>query len=335
MPDVQVFLPLEARMVRAAEQAVLDFIEPQLRDLAEAADAGDLIRSSRIVEQLDFSGIEKARGMLELVGLNAVLLGAAQVVEGRETRLTRFVRDREIPPEVAQGVDQMIQVMTTTGADLVRGAAQKVLVQAEAEEPTIGGIGVSAGPIRVRKQEDLAARLNAAVKAGVKVQSSVGANLTTSRLMQFGHLAQATAGGLKTFQWNSILDSKTCPFCRGMHGKTFQVAPAMAEMRTILTSQDPEVARQLSPWPNQSIASINRLAGMSNEKLQEEGFAKPPAHPRCRCVLSIVGTVPKREIKGFKLRPPPSAARLLVEEEAEAVRQPGAVNVGLRTPEER
>lgn len=301
---VPVFIDLENRMQRVMQRAVVPALREQTSEMEEAARAGNLGRAARAAERIDLGEpLERVRGSLELIGLNQVLLGAAQFVAGRSARDTRFVRDREAPPEVEMAVSQLIVGMRGRGSQLVREEVQTILLEAEAEDPTRG---LGAREVQVVKQavgQDLASRLNQAVATGTRVQSSISANLTTSRLVQFGALSQAQAGGVTTYQWNAQLDERTCPFCRGMHGKTFEVAPAMRDLSTILRSQDPDVARSLSPWPRITRQNINRLAGLTDDKLQEEGLAKPPAHPRCRCVLSVVGTVPRSEIRGFQVRP--------------------------------
>ncbi len=320
--EVPVFIDLENRAARVINRSLQGAVQEQTRGLSTAVRQGDTAGAARLIDQINFGpAAEEIRSELELLSLNMVLLGAAQFTEGHEARGTRFVRDREIPPEIQPQVEQIIRSLDGSQTEAVRLGAQRLVAEAEAEDPTVAGSGVSdftlfkvdetvATMERFAKVAGatLASRLNAAVDAGTKLQANVSANLLTSRMVAFGALSQATAGGITTYQWNAVLDSRTCPFCQGMNGKTFSVQPALRDLRTIIGSQDPGVAKALSPWPNQNIASINRLAGLTDEKLQEEGFAIPPAHPRCRCVLSIVGTVPRSEIRGFQVRPVPRAS---------------------------
>ncbi|MEE8536915.1 MAG: zeta toxin family protein, partial [Acidobacteriota bacterium] len=300
MADLEVFFPIEEAMTRALAQVLLPAVSEQLEQ------AGDDPRSAeRAIDQINLGpAAASVRENLALLGTNAVLLGAAQFTEGREVLLTRFMQEMSIPPEVDMAVEQLIVSLDGSGTEQVRQEAQKVLQAAEAEDEATPVTGMSTTTLfptrRVKKQfEGLAGQLNSAVASGVRLQSSVGANLATSRLVQFGGLSQANAGGITTYQWNSQLDSKTCPFCVGMNGKTFSVGPSLSAVTQILRSTDPNVAKTLSPWPRQTIANLNSLAGMSGSKLQDQGFSLPPAHPRCRCVPSIVGTVPRSEIVGF------------------------------------
>ena len=220
-------------------------------------------------------------------------------MQGQEARDTKFVRDREIPAEIQLAVHQMIQGLDGSGTENLRKDVEKVLVAAEREE-----LEKAEGLVRIFKQGRLAALLNGAVNKGTEVQSSINANLTTSRLVQFGALSQAQRGGITTWQWNAQLDSRTCPVCRGLHGKRFKVQSSLNDLRSILGSQDVGTARVLNPWQSASIGNVNRLAGLSAGDLQSKELVKPPIHPKCRCVVSIVGTVPPRQIIGFQVRDP-------------------------------
>lgn len=321
--EVPVFIDLENRATRVLARAARKAIKEQTRGLREAVNQGDMGGAQRLVSEINLGPAAKeVQGELKLLALNGILLGAAQFVEGREARDTMFVRDRVIPPEVERAVEQVVAGFDGTQTEKVRQVAQQLLQEEEVEDPSapvVGQGGFSLFPaamahifkrVSARKhyfqKQALASRLTAAVNAGTTLQAGVSANLMTSRMVTFGALRQAQAGGIREYQWNAILDSRTCRFCQGMHGKTFKVAPALSEMTTILHSQDPNVAKALSPWPPQTIANINRLSELSDEKLQLEGLSKPPAHPFCRCVMSIVGTVQRGP--GFLVRTPRAPA---------------------------
>ncbi len=302
MADVQVFVDLEEAMTNLIASTLQAEADRQLKGLTNNPH-----EVARALDELNLGPpIMSIRAPLELLAANALLLGAAQFTEGKAVRLTRFVRDLEIPEEVSLAVDLLVRGLDGNGNELVRQEGQRVLQEAEAEDaatPITGarGPGLMLGNrLLIQKGfEGLADRINSAVASGTRVQSSVAANLTTSRMVSLGALSQANAGGIKTYQWNAKLDGKTCPFCTGMHGKTFSVGPNLSALTTLLRSGDPEVAKALSPWPRQTISNLNRLAGLSDEKLQEERFSLPPAHPRCRCVPSLIGSVPSSEVKGF------------------------------------
>lgn len=330
--EVPVFIDIEQRATATIGRAAQRIVREQTRGLSTAVVNREFGVAHRIVDQINLRpAIEEVRSKLELLALNAVLLGAAQFTEGHDARRTRFVLDREVPFEVAMGVEQIVSSLAGSGTEQIRLEAKNILAEAELVDPT-AMFGVS--EFQLFKQvgltlvgKALASALNGAVDAKTQIQSTVAANLLTSRMAAFGALSQAKTGGITTYQWNAVLDSRTCPICRGMHGKVFSVGPALRELSSILTSQDPNVARALSPWPKQTIASINRLAGQSNAKLQAQGFSKTPAHPRCRCVLSIVGTVPRSQIKGFLIRSLPPAQQAAGAQEFGVILPPSVLDI--------
>lgn len=138
---------------------------------------------------------------------------------------------------------------------------------------------------------DLADKLNAATMGTGKKLFDIGANLTTSRLIAFGFLSQASQSGHTTYQINEILDDKTCPVCVFMNGKTFAVAHEYGKVLQALSAQDPKDLKSIAPWPNQSKNGLFKLYGMKADELQSAGYGSPPYHPHCRGFLTVAGTV--------------------------------------------
>ena len=133
--------------------------------------------------------------------------------------------------------------------------------------------------------------LNDAVLNGGKVAIDVGANLTTSRLVSFGFLAEATKSGVDEYQINEVLDTKTCPVCQYMHGKTFRVQNEYGRLLQALSTSDPQELKTISPWPSQSKAGLKDLYDMDPGEMQGAGYGSPPFHPGCRGMLVQVGEV--------------------------------------------
>lgn len=142
-----------------------------------------------------------------------------------------------------------------------------------------------------KSDKSLADQLNEAVLTGGKVASSVSANLTTSRLVSFGFLAEAEKVGISTYVVNEVLDGRTCSVCRYMHGKKFSVAQEYGRVFQALSTSDPQELQSIAPWPSQSDAGISSLQSLSLDELQSSGYGSPPYHPGCRGLLSMVGQV--------------------------------------------
>lgn len=137
----------------------------------------------------------------------------------------------------------------------------------------------------------LAEQLNAAVMGGGKAVIDIGANLTTTRLVALGFLGEAKGKGVTKYQISAILDDKTCPVCRYMDGKSFEVESEYSKVISALTTQDPQQLKHIAPWPKQTKAGLHDLNKMSLHELQKHGYGSPPFHPICRCQLVSVGTV--------------------------------------------
>lgn len=122
---------------------------------------------------------------------------------------------------------------------------------------------------------------------------NVASSLHTSRLSAFGYTAEAEYLGITTYQINEQLDGRTCPVCALMHRKTFKVSDARALLDTVIRTQDPDELKSLQPWPSQSAQAVADLKTMTTAELVSRGWHVPPFHPRCRGLLSKVGTVPE------------------------------------------
>lgn len=148
----------------------------------------------------------------------------------------------------------------------------------------------------------LAQRLNAAVLEG-KALIDVNANLTTSRLISLGFLSEAVEKDVTTYQVNEVLDEVTCPVCRLMHGKMFDVVSEYSKITTALSTTDPQELRNIAPWPKNTKAGLEQLEGMSAEEMQLAGYGSPPYHPRCRGFLDRVGSVTDQVQMKAKTKP--------------------------------
>jgi hypothetical protein len=146
--------------------------------------------------------------------------------------------------------------------------------------------------VELRKAADsLADRLNDAVMGSGKAVIDLGANLTTSRLVTFGYLAEAKERKITTYQVAEVLDDHICPVCKYMHGKTFSVEEEYSRVLRTLTTQNPQELRSIAPWPKQSRAGLRELNGKSIKQLQSDGLGSPPYHPGCRGIVVNEGTV--------------------------------------------
>lgn len=117
-------------------------------------------------------------------------------------------------------------------------------------------------------------------------------SLHTTRLAAWGFTVEADLMGIEYYQINEQLDSKICPVCEVMHGRTFPVNEARSALEQILLVDDnPEVIKAVQPWPKQNKVAVARMASMSTEDLISANWHLPPFHPNCRGQLVAVGDI--------------------------------------------
>ena len=131
-------------------------------------------------------------------------------------------------------------------------------------------------------EDDVVTALNNAVLGNARMMSDIAANLSTSRLVSYGFLAEAKARGIVEYQLQAVLDKRTSKVCRHLNGRTFKVETSFAYLDRVLQITDPEELKVMAPFVKSTKASINELENMSDAELQARGIMVPPFHPNCR-----------------------------------------------------
>lgn len=288
LPD---FLAVESGLYRSLVRALLPAARDQLVGLDRMVSGGDWAGADRAARSLNLGPAARAAApRVEFYALSAAVFGAALWVGG-DPDDTWLAGSGEPLAEARAAAGLTVQALDGSQNDDLRAGLLSALdrmrdERGAFEKAAIGRFGAG----------QLAGDLNKAVDAGVRLQAGVSANLLTTRMVAFGALSQARESGDGRWQWTAKLDSRTCPVCMRLHGRTFGVSDHLDRLRTILGSQDPETAKALSPWPTQSRSDLERLYRMTDEQLVERRYTLPPAHPHCRCVPVPVGTVPRSEM---------------------------------------
>lgn len=257
------------------------------REIRAALEAERFEDAHDLVSELTFDEVcENLQPFIERMVYTAILFGVSQADENVPLDISSNGDLDSIVPLAVRGLSsQLCLVATARLQDLLHRA-----IESERNEDKQG---LLFDPFKIIKAADvpLAERLNAAVAGTGKQLIDIGANLTTSRLSSYGFMYEANRQGATSYQISEILDKRTCPFCQGIHGKIFKLAPAKDRMESILRVQDPNELKTLAPFPPQKIADINAYADMSNAELQALGYDVPPFHPRCRGLLQKRGSV--------------------------------------------
>jgi len=210
---LETFLKIEAAVARATSGAWVD----QAQDLAGTLDAalreGRFVDAHAAISAIDLGKvIEQSRGTLETLGTSALLFGASQASGNASKSL--LMQDPEVRDILTPAIDQMKASVAELAEERIKLRLRRIVDLVEAD-------GIDApGLKKTEEADDLAQALLRATVGDGRATFDIQANLTTSRLISYGFLAEATARGITTYQVSEVLDTRTCPVCQYMHGKT-------------------------------------------------------------------------------------------------------------------
>lgn len=108
---------------------------------------------------------------------------------------------------------------------------------------------------------------------------------TVSRARVFGQVNGLRAAGAKEFEIAGPDDNLTCPFCKEMLGRVFDVAIEVKDQEQFINA-GPEGANAIRPFLKGSL-TLDALEQMADAEVQAAGFATPPYHPHCRHRLVV------------------------------------------------
>ncbi len=281
MARLESFLAIEGAVQSAAMQGFKPIAEEIEDKLTVALEAEDFGAAEDIVDKITLNPmLDEVRDEMEFLFVTALLLGVSQVTS--DVKQSSFM-ETALPPVLNASVNQFMVGIQNASADALKKGLSK-LVNQEQSLATL----VDKADAEVL---DLARRINAAVSGRGKALFDAGANMTTSRLVSFGFLSEATAAGQTTYQITEVLDGRTCAVCRRMHGKTFTVMEPLVRIEQQLLLQDPAEMKAAFPFPKTSKAGLRELDGLSPKEIAERGWDAPPYHPRCRGIMQVTGTV--------------------------------------------
>ncbi len=288
---------LESALSKAWDHAQGDSIT---RGIRAALEAGDFPEAHRRAQEVSFSQIMATRaGLVDQFAVAAFLLGQSFFTEGDLSATSVGGGDDSLPFEVPAASTAFVQSLTIAGADPLRKALAAVVSDVEASEDVILD-DFTDGEITTQKAviPGLGAALNRAVLSGKQVGFGMGANLTTSRLASLGAIVQMQKQGVTSFQRSAVLDSRTCPVCRALHGQVFTLKSQRQRLTALLMVADPKELAGAAPFPSQNAAGLVSLAAMTKLQIMDKGIDLPPSHPFCRCVILPVGAVPGSQVLG-------------------------------------
>jgi hypothetical protein len=272
-----------------------------------ASAAGDLtaVEGGLLVEP-EFTSRETRK--LEMLSLACVALGAASV-STRKTRLWTNPRGArrallENSVNLLQQLDRDYvrpEVAAAVVGDLQDQLSDDVLRKDDKDNPKPKKprdlVPRDFGYVPLLKPPDWA-RARKKGEQSALAATEFAANLTTSRLVNYGALESMLVEDIGMYRIKAILDARTSRICRTMNGRVFEVREGITVLERALSVSSPDELRTAHPWMPSNKQALAELSALDGKSLQDRGYSVPPFHPRCRSVVVRAGQ--RQKTKTFR-----------------------------------
>ncbi len=270
------FLALEESLASRLRNSWSRVLAPIARKIDAAVKKEDFTLAYALAKTIDMTPVaERNRKFIELVGMGSILFGTSQLGAPGDSSFAGEPK----PEQLEKAVDVMVMVIAENGTAEARETAERAIGDEEDRLKEESQQVEKAEPIPFTKA------FVSSVKRSGDAFINIGSSQHTSRLASWGMTTEAEVLGITTFTVSEQLDSRTCPVCRTMHGKSFSVTQAKAKLEDQLSVENTDDLKAIAPWPKQDKASISELQGMSNQQIANKGWDTPPYHPMCRGIL--------------------------------------------------
>ena len=101
-------------------------------------------------------------------------------------------------------------------------------------------------------------------------------NHAVTRAREFGKTEGYVKSGTIVIEIRAVLDHRTSPICREMHGRKIEVSKLVKLRDKIINAKDPEAVKEIDKW-----RTVDDIKGLPDEKLPLS-MAMPPYHFGCR-----------------------------------------------------
>lgn len=146
---------------------------------------------------------------------------------------------------------RIIRHLVTSEANYARDAygVRSAALSEKAREVVAAGLEAGLG------RDDIAQDLAAAARALLLDRSpfywDVVASAFTGRARSYGQLSSYAEAGIERYVIEAVLDERTTPVCRFLHGKSFTVKSGLDRFDEV--EQAPERLKELSPWVRDAV----------------------------------------------------------------------------------
>ncbi len=295
----EVFLSIEDSIAKRVTQLLHATLDEKIIEAGVLIGAGDFNAARDIINKFDVTHeMFTLDGFIRTKFIQSALFGASQIVDPEISVLI-------IQPHLVDPLNTTVQQFRTLITNSIRVLQDTANKFIRALEEDAADVAVNDGVIKsfgghvhgvsnrigIRKDaaSETAALFNNAMTGNMTMLSSIGSSLTTSRVITYGFLLEASANGILTYMVSEVLDARTCPVCQFMHGQTFSVEIALARMTRLIQITDPAELRAAAPFADQSAAGMAELRELDGGDLQARGMNTPPYHPLCRGIVVETG----------------------------------------------
>jgi len=264
--SLESFLVLEKSLTKKILALVKKDIKEPIVEIFDLIASGDLSKAESKLLSLQY--VLKDTAYLGRIGLAASLFGASQVSD-KVGASTSFIGTEAFRADMSNSV----KVSVTTLNNLLTTAITTPIANIIKDKRDNPNTDV----FRRTTKQGIGDKIIQAV--------TISNSLHVSRMAAYGYLSEAAAKGVKVYRVTAQLDENTCPVCDTLDGKIFKVQDGLQKIRAIMSVTDPEVIKEMSPFPKQAKKDVVALQAYGIEDLVKLGFHTPPFHPMCRCTL--------------------------------------------------
>lgn len=282
--ELKAFLAVERTLGQLAYTPMETAASHVIKGVSQAIKAGNFGLAHDRAQKIDFSRAREAiRKHAEVYYKSAYLLGASRVYGSLKamrgsaaTHLSKSVLDNQVSIHAG--------TVGHRAETLVKTALGNLVSRAEADHRERA---YKSDLVKKIADNALADALNMAVDGTARMVSSISANLTTSRMVTYGFLSEATAMAVQTYKLEFVLDNRTSDICLALHegDHVFRVDVSMNYMDELMRATDPESMKSIAPFLKSDDQTLLDLREMSDEDLQARGVMVPPFHFSCRTIL--------------------------------------------------
>lgn len=298
---VEAFLSLERSLIDRMVSSWLEMAKDLLPDIVAALREQDYATAEQIINNLDFEPIyEENKDYIKFLTISFMLFGATRLTPEVQRTAMASLNTNEIVDAAVENFgasimgyveDSVRENLMTLVSEMALSDEEAPLAESEIEIETEAKAEVAK---QTRVVNPFVSFANAAETEAAKTLQ-LAASLHAVRLSAYGFTAEAEVLEEVEYTISAQLDSRVCPICEYMDGKTFRVADAKEALNVILREKNPDALKSLQAWPRQDEDSVAFFKSLSDDELIDRNWHIPPFHPNCRCLLVHVEAVPRIE----------------------------------------